>query len=202
MKTLKDFIFIQDNALDFKECENICRWFDLNIDKSNQGLLMSNNKDDELDINKRKCLDIHIPNKISETKQLNQILDNVFFKHIERYKEINDFSSSIAQSNFKIINDGYLLTLYDEKSYFKLHTDDCVCSIEINNKKVKRRRIIAGLLYLNNTLGGETYFLTCNLKIIPKSGKLVIFPANWMFPHEGLVPKSKKYIISTFFYSG
>ena len=200
---LKDFIFVKNNALDSKTCRDICKWFDLNIHKSKSGRVFSSDSDNKINNDIRKCSDIHIPRDLRETDLLNKILDDVFYESISQYEKINDFSPCISQSNYKIINDGYLLTLYDKGDYFKYHTDDCVCDVKIsNNNSVRRRRILAFLLYLNDCSGGETIFPTCDVKIKPETGKIVIFPANWMFPHEGSVVKSKKYLITTFLYAG
>jgi hypothetical protein len=55
--------------------------------------------------------------------------------------------------------------------------------------------------YLNDVEeGGETEFFG-NYKIKPETGKFVLFPATWTYPHAALVPRSgDKYIITGWFY--
>tara|TARA_Y100000287_G_scaffold171762_1_gene158441 strand:- start:1258 stop:1797 length:540 start_codon:yes stop_codon:yes gene_type:complete len=45
-------------------------------------------------------------------------------------------------------------------------------------------RTVSGVIYLNDDYqGGETYFPNQNIKIIPKKGKLVLFPSNLEYKH-------------------
>ncbi|MDR7333325.1 2OG-Fe(II) oxygenase [Roseateles asaccharophilus] len=61
-------------------------------------------------------------------------------------------------------------------------------------------RVVAMVLYLNDVArGGETEFFHQGLKIQPRAGQLVLFPAGWNYMHCGHVPESgDKYVISTF----
>ena len=67
------------------------------------------------------------------------------------------------------------------------------------------KRYLAFFTYLNDVEnGGETLFSGYNGDmnyIKPKSGRMVIFPPLWMFPHSGQRPISgNKYIISGYFH--
>jgi len=55
-------------------------------------------------------------------------------------------------------------------------------------------------LYLNDVEeGGETYFPQLDVSITPKRGRALMFPANWMYFHQGKKPISNpKYIIGTY----
>ena len=68
------------------------------------------------------------------------------------------------------------------------------------NDKIHRK--ITYLWYLNDVdIGGETE-INGTLKIKPETGKLLLFPACWTYPHCGLQPISDdKYIITGWFYS-
>jgi hypothetical protein len=47
--------------------------------------------------------------------------------------------------------------------------------------------------------GGETEFFHQQVKIPPRAGNLLIFPAGWNYMHCGQVPLSAdKYVISSF----
>ena len=72
-------------------------------------------------------------------------------------------------------------------------------SVDIKNKK---NRVITYLWYLNDVEeGGETDFPDLNLMIKPETGKLVLFPASWDFPHCGKMPiSSNKYIVTGWLY--
>ena len=78
---------------------------------------------------------------------------------------------------------------------FKLHVDyEC-------NFTAKKVRQLTYIWYLNDIVdGGETEFWA-NHRIKPTTGKLIIFPSHWTYPHKGLVPKSDdKYIITGWLY--
>ena len=63
-------------------------------------------------------------------------------------------------------------------------------------------RAIAFLFYLNNN-DGNTLFPLHNLNIKPVSGRVLVFPPTWEYPHTGLPPKiDSKYIMSTYVHYG
>lgn len=66
-------------------------------------------------------------------------------------------------------------------------------------------RILTYIIYLNDveeSAGGTTDFL-CGKKIQPKTGKLVIFPANLTYLHRGAKLKDGvKYLLTNFIYEG
>ena len=63
------------------------------------------------------------------------------------------------------------------------------------------RRFLGFFWYLNDVdLGGETIFPLLNrLAVKPKTGRLLVFPPLWMFPHIGAPPLSNpKYIVGSY----
>ena len=63
-------------------------------------------------------------------------------------------------------------------------------------------RAVAFLFYLNNN-DGNTLFPLHDLNIEPVSGRVIVFPPTWEYPHLGLPPKSdSKYIMSTYVHYG
>ena len=63
-------------------------------------------------------------------------------------------------------------------------------------------RAVAFLFYLNSN-DGNTLFPSHNLNIQPVSGRVIVFPPTWEYPHQGLPPKSNpKYIMSTYVHYG
>jgi len=59
-------------------------------------------------------------------------------------------------------------------------------------------RHLVFMTYLNDIrIGGETEFYYQKVKIKPKKGKTLIWPADWTHTHRGIVsPKEEKYIIT------
>jgi len=66
------------------------------------------------------------------------------------------------------------------------------------DSKQNMHRIFAWMTYLNNVdEGGETYFEHFDLKIKPKTGQTLIWPAEWTHAHKGeVLLKGTKYIIT------
>ena len=63
-------------------------------------------------------------------------------------------------------------------------------------------RAVAFLFYLNDN-DGNTLFPLHNLNIKPVSGRVIVFPPTWEYPHSGLPPKiNSKYIMSTYIHYG
>lgn len=100
--------------------------------------------------------------------------------------------SPILQS-FPLQVSGYKIQMYPQgQGYFRWHADSV--------GKHGRDRVAAMVLYLNDVAsGGETEFFHQRLKIAPRAGQLVLFPAGWNYMHCGHTPESgDKYIISSF----
>jgi hypothetical protein len=74
---------------------------------------------------------------------------------------------------------------------FQLHFDSL--------DKVSNRYMVF-LWYLNDVAeGGETAFPALDIKIAPRTGRLLMFPPYWMYQHIGKPPVSgDKYILSTY----
>ena len=59
-------------------------------------------------------------------------------------------------------------------------------------------RAVAFLFYLNDN-DGKTVFRRQDVSVKPETGKCVVFPPTWEYPHKGVAPKSEfKYILSTY----
>ena len=67
-----------------------------------------------------------------------------------------------------------------------------------NGDLTTSRRLGVYILYLNDVeIGGETEFLYLRQRIEPKKGRLVIFPAGYVFTHRGNPPLTNdKYIMT------
>ena len=63
-------------------------------------------------------------------------------------------------------------------------------------------RALSFLFYLNDN-DGNTLFPLHDLNIKPVSGRVIVFPPTWEYPHTGLSPKTdSKYIMSTYVHYG
>ena len=62
------------------------------------------------------------------------------------------------------------------------------------------RRFLVFFVYLNDVaVGGETEFVSLDLKVTPEYGKVLVFPATWEFIHRGNAPVGQdKYILGSY----
>jgi 2-oxoglutarate-Fe(II)-dependent oxygenase superfamily protein len=100
--------------------------------------------------------------------------------------------SPILQS-FPLEGTGYKIQMYPQQvGFFRWHAD----SVGRNAGS----RVVAMILYLNDVeRGGETEFYHQAVRIAPRTGHLMLFPACWNYMHCGREPESSsKYIIQTF----
>ena len=136
-----------------------------------------------------------VDKNIRETK----ILDLSYLDGLEgRWDLVADIFKYFAKDYCKKYNCSYgfmeapqLLHYKKNNGYFNYHSD--------SGKSVARE--FSSILYLNDVeVGGETHFENFNIKIAPKSGDLVMFPANFPYRHAALPPVSgDKFAIVTWF---
>lgn len=71
--------------------------------------------------------------------------------------------------------------------------------VDISNANLAGRMLVA-FWYLNDVAeGGETEFVSLDLAIRPRKGRLLMFPPTFMFPHAGRAPVSNtKYIVGSY----
>ena len=89
-------------------------------------------------------------------------------------------------------DDGYVIARYRKGDTCVLHNDDQSVQVPCNSL-----RYATLLFYLNTVEGGETFFPQQEIKVSPKQGRAVMFPAMLTHPHEVLSPESDRYIIQT-----
>ena len=191
--TLSTFIKTYDNALTEEFCQKVCDKFD---------------KDDRLTPGRLG----NVPRVDKRTKDTTDLgvtslkdagwgeEDKVFFdsldKHMQMYwEDIEKVKGKTPlASGTEVTDKGYQIMRYEPDGYFHWHHDFIV-------EKNKGARIITFIWYLNNA-NKEGYTEFCDGTIsTPKTGKLLIFPADWMYIHRGRPPKiGRKYICTGWMY--
>ena len=147
------------------------------------------------------------PDKNDCWYEINKKLVYELSKQLQNYVNIlniNIFNSiKGTNSGYKIVDlnmltdDGFLVQKYEKGVGKYVYHNDAFISYNRN-----RSRLITYLWYLNDIEeGGETEFLGGKFKIKPETGKLILFPASWIYPHQGCIPiSSDKYIITGWLY--
>jgi len=114
--------------------------------------------------------------------------------------EVNDVANKLTESYFRQLgtlvedwfDDGFVLAKYKEGDTCALH-DDCQSTTAPSNGL----RYATLLFYLNTVDAGETCFPNQGIRVKPKRGSAIMFPAMLTHPHEVLSPMSDRYILQT-----
>lgn len=181
MVTLNDLIKVYPDSLERDICEKLIEYFEVLSDK--QERIENERKPNFTQLNLTQ-----LSKENDELNFLHQHLIKKTFHHKNDYYQFIDercFPKENAFEQFRVKrynNDG--------NDMFDTHVD--VTDHESS------RRFLSFMWYLNDVSeGGETIF--DDLVIKPETGKLVVFPPLWMFPHMGKPPISNnKYIVSTY----
>lgn len=178
---LNDFIHVYDDVLDSNICQFLIDFFESLSDKHER--YDNNGKPNFTQFNLTEN------HKYSqEVEQVHNHLIAKVFEYKKKYYEFVDSRCFPEQHNFeqfrikKYNNDG--------NDLFDTHVD--VMDYESS------RRFLSFFWYLNDVeSGGETVF--SDMTILPKTGRMVVFPPLWTFPHRGNSPISnEKYLLSTY----
>ncbi len=176
-----EYIYVNENFLDGEMCINLIEFFKNNPNNHFQGNFGANHN---IDLSLKNSKELTLP------VYLQDLIIDKLKPYLKEYMEIfNHFPKDICFENFRLkeyLNDG--------KHFYKKHID--------SSSFIKSNRLLAVIIYLNDVYkGGETIIYNSNeeIKINPQIGKLVFFPSNFCYPHEGTEPISNnKYILVSF----
>lgn len=123
---------------------------------------------------------------VKEDHFLYDIIKSAFEKVVEKYSTEFPLLDILKLSNFRI-------NRYSEGGYMCRHLD----TIIVMDKHHYGRPQVSALLYINDDYeGGEFGIIDKIFK--PEAGSALIFPSNFMFPHESkVITKGKKWSIVT-----
>jgi hypothetical protein len=186
LQSFSDLIYENNHALTTETCEEIIQRF-RHDDRKAPGITTSGEVMPEL----KKSMDLLISD-LDEWEGIDQTLYQSLAENLEKYsKQTTEITGQPLWSS-KIQDSGYNVKRYRPDDYYNWHVD---CQTYQNGWT----RTVACIWYLNAVEeGGETEFAFGH-KVVPSTGKLILFPATWNFPHRGLSPiKGNKYIITSF----
>jgi len=186
------FIKVYDNALTDEFCRDVCRKMDSD-DRKKLGVF---GKDKKSDPNFKTSLDLHI-SRLPEWKDE----DEIFFLSISQFlKKYQDDIQTATSGKFSygdpddyFSDTGYQVKVYNPGGHYDWHSDYAI-------NDYSGVRALTFIWYLNEDFDeGETEFFNGE-KIIPKTGRLLIFPANWIYVHRGCTVKTNNKYIGTGWY--
>jgi predicted 2-oxoglutarate/Fe(II)-dependent dioxygenase YbiX len=184
MKELKDYIVIMNNIMpppvadavltEYKDCDN---WINA---------IVKNGED----LNTRNCQTIGISfesiiSKNLETrKKIDEMVFTVASQAIKEYRRRFD-RTAIEQDS------GYELLKYEVGGFYTQHTDSF---------KDGPRAVSCSFMLNDDYEGGEFAFFDRELVYNIKKGSCIMFPSNFMYPHEIMpVTSGTRYSIVTWF---
>jgi hypothetical protein len=186
------FLYSQNNVLSFEECTEFIDAFEVST--------LKENFDSRLDDGTfhKKSTDIYFQNTTrsewydkendlwsSLMENLNIVLDKNLSNYYELYPELNLLPPIETKTfNLQKYNPG--------EGFAKWHFE--------NSNGLAR--ILVWMIYLNDVDDGGTEFKYQNHLEKAEQGKLLIWPAEWMFTHKGQISQTKtKYILTGWFES-
>tara|TARA_X000000950_G_scaffold216971_2_gene261120 strand:- start:1343 stop:1960 length:618 start_codon:yes stop_codon:yes gene_type:complete len=202
MTSLSDFIYIKKNALTKSLCDDIINLYEKEPGRY-KGVTAGGYRKEI-----KETTDFVIPFNCDNWNKINQCLIEELNRNIKKY--CNKFNQIFAHSNEENSDQKFKIFDSDHLKYYEFMVQKYQCNegryINHNDFSVEwsknEYRVITYIFYLNDVNhGGETQFWN-DEKVIPEKGQLVLFPASWVYPHRGLMPKSSdKYIITGWIYN-
>ena len=188
MKNLSHYIRAYDEVLSKEACDNFIKLYEKEV--ANQSPYFRTS-DHDWGYDYRKFDELNI----SQVDSFKPYMEEYY----ARMKSVYDHYKSVVGGHFfppKFAFEDARLKKYEANDYdqFGWHTD-------VGDKSSSSRFLVM-FMYLNEVEeGGTTEFEDDNgiCTVNPVSGRIVVFPPMWMYPHRGTKPISgPKYILSTY----
>ena len=181
---ITDYIVVIKNALTYPLCDAILNEFKNSDEWINSEIASGINK------NVRNCQTIGVsyPSIIEKNKKVRLKIDKYLMASASKcIKEYN-----IKFPYCKIEEDsGYELLRYEEGCFYIEHIDSF---------KARPRAVSCSFILNDDFEGGEFAFFNKEFKYKLDKGDALLFPSNFMYPHEVLpVTKGTRYSIITWF---
>jgi hypothetical protein len=205
----ENYIYINKFSLSKELCENIINMFEEEKNGKYEGITASG-----ITKNIKNTTDFIIPKNINDNNEITtkkwakvqKVLDEELNRNVKLY--INKITKSLnldqKEDNTKyyifpkkfLTCNNFMVQKYTiNEGRYKYHDDFRIDWLQ------EKYRVITYIWYLNTVEeGGETE-IWHDFKIKPETGKLLLFPSSWTFPHRGIMPiSSNKYIITGWLY--
>lgn len=184
--TIDNFIYRKDNALPKEDCENIIK----------DGLVYVNLNSEQLAYGQHQYIHKALGRDDFQLF-MPRVLDQ-WYTPIQQciFKGLDEYSSQVSScAHLKILAPTckWQMTKIGGGGFSMWHIEQ--------NSGLSSARVLGWSIYLNDVEnGGETEFLYQRIKLKPKAGSLLIWPAGVTHPHRGNPPYSNdKFIVTGWF---
>ena len=184
MKNLNDYIVVIDNAVTPALCKTIIDEYKECNDWVNATVRNGEN------LNVRNCQTIGVSfnNIIEKNQEIRKKIDTYLF--ISASNVIKQYNEKFLNCNIEQ-DSGYDLLKYNVGGFYTQHTDSF---------KDRPREISCSFALNDDYEGGEFAFFNRELVYKLKKGSCIMFPSNFMYPHEIMpVTSGTRYSIVTWF---
>ena len=181
-------MFIQQTYLtDLTICDDLIKHFNDNKNKTVKGTTYQN----EVRVDVKDSTDLQISDYYEPV--VNRYV-GLLQESLNEYKKEYTFADYYAP--YSIIEAMNIQHYKPGQGFHAWHTER-YCGLEINSK-----RHLTWMTYLNDVEDeGETEFYYQKLKVKPKKGLTLIWPADWTHTHRGIPSKTQEKYIATGWYS-
>ena len=181
---LTKLLYTHETALPKYVCDDLIKMFEDNKELHAPGRAGGN-----INLKYRKVTNFSLPKRHDDWFHMESLIYFIVNRHLDKYlKMVNIYD----YNGGTFILPEFNMVKYEKKSdYYKSHNDFL---IDFDNRNYRYATFI---IYLNTVNeGGNTIFWDTH-KEKPIAGKIVLFPSNWTFQHQGEMPISNdKYIIT------
>jgi len=184
-KSLDEYVKVYDNILSDEECDKILAEYG---DCSDWYDAMVGNGDTKNNV--RNCEIVHISTTdiVNKNFDRRKEIDNIVFNKagVAAQRYIEEFPMCTISTD-----SGYDLLRYNQGGFYTIHTD---------NYSKSPRTVSMSLMLSDDYEGGEFAFFERDMIIKPSKGSAVVFPSNFLYPHEIMpILSGTRYSIITWF---
>lgn len=179
--------FIGKSYIDKNLCDDLIDYFESSDKKFKGTFLIGKGHDEDYDPKKKDTTEIHF--KPQDTILFDTYM-NELNKCLEKYKKEYIYCDE-GQEIWGLEPWPKIQRYKPKQGYHIWHNENA------GSKSTYKRHLVF-MTYLNTvTSGGETGFWDQKVKIKPKKGLTLIWPATWTHTHKGYPPvKQNKYIVT------
>ena len=184
MNQLKNYIIVVPDVIPSELCDVVLAEYKNCNDWVNAVVKNGEN------LNARNCqtIGISFSSIIEKNKEVRQKIDQELFTCAA--KAIKEYNKQFTHCTIKE-DSGYDLLKYEVGQFYTQHTDSF---------KDKPRAVSCSFVLNDDYEGGEFAFFDRELKYKLKKGSCIMFPSNFMYPHEIMpVTSGTRYSIITWF---
>ena len=189
------YIWITDNLLSKRKCDNLIKKFEENIDQAIQGVTGGGL---QLDIKNSMDIVFH-KSKVWEKqdKQFHKLVSEMLDGYVDHLKQAGDFPYFTTGQIYNCLPHG-MSTGFTDTGYQMQRTE--AGKGYVWHHDFERNRVMTFIIYLNQVEEGWTQFMNGD-QVSPKAGRGIIYPSTWTYVHQGYPPKQTKYLVTGWLHS-